>query len=526
MVSASSILTTMTVHALFGISLLVTLLFGGHTGRGYPRCLRLRPRWRCYRPNKCSPDLLLGMVASLTITKLQNLKTLHAFSTTPTRRRMLSRTSSSSSSNRIYNAKAYNNNNNTNANTNTNNAKAKTKTKAPNTNDDHNDKVPPSSSSSTSNMLSFNSNPAFKGPIPALHDFHRNQGLDVKIGRYYEAKQTLTVPTAITVVNPQWTTARMLHTILAHLAYRHAPIRMKEVIESLEFYCRVRKRLLSYAHRHHQNQYPNSNSNKNKNTTTTTHNADRRYTVHVVDACAGHGFTGLLFAACNPPTAQRNIRTTLIDIEKHQSHDILKAMIAEVCPWMIAANTTIAKDDDSDPNYFYNNNNYPTDKNHVTFLEMPLEVFSQQWQDYHTTNNETHSIPVSNLSSTSHPNEIEMENRSTEASSNVVNLVIATHACGHLSDLTLDLGIQQLDAAGIAIMPCCYRGANQFTRNPVTTEIPYGVKQVFGIAWGADIYRATYLTNHQYQTDFTAIPSQITPMNRIIVGEKLGKKRR
>ena len=93
---------------------------------------------------------------------------------------------------------------------------------------------------------------------------------------------------------------------------------------------------------------------------------------------------------------------------------------------------------------------------------------------------------------------------------------MATHACGSLTDQAIQFGIDW-NACCIAVMPCCYTGMDRGS--------PYGVKRAFGVSWAADIRRSFHLADHGYHADFSSIPREITPMNRILVGEKKGDKK-
>ena len=89
-------------------------------------------------------------------------------------------------------------------------------------------------------------------------------------------------------------------------------------------------------------------------------------------------------------------------------------------------------------------------------------------------------------------------------------IVISTHACGSLTDQVLDKAVE-MEACAIAAMPCCYTGTDKGS--------PYGIKRALGVSWSADIRRTYFLDSHGFHTDFSTIPLEITPLNRIIVGE-------
>eukprot|EP00978_Attheya_sp_CCMP212_P008293 scaffold19457_cov49-Attheya_sp.AAC.9 len=87
--------------------------------------------------------------------------------------------------------------------------------------------------------------------------------------------------------------------------------------------------------------------------------------------------------------------------------------------------------------------------------------------------------------------------------------IISTHACGSLTDQVLQWGVQY-EASAMAVMPCCYTGTS--------TGVPFGIRRALGVSWAADISRSFYLQQHGYHVDFCTIPSEITPMNRVLLG--------
>ncbi len=84
---------------------------------------------------------------------------------------------------------------------------------------------------------------------------------------------------------------------LARALAAHRVVHIKELLESFEYFAKVRKRI-------------------------------RRETV--VDLCAGHGLAGLIFALCEP-TVQRVI---LIDERKPESFDRIFAAFTSIAPWV------------------------------------------------------------------------------------------------------------------------------------------------------------------------------------------------
>jgi hypothetical protein len=301
----------------------------------------------------------------------------------------------------------------------------------------------------------YDDSPAFKGPIvlerssvsSSTSEFH------TRLSHYY-----LQIDRPIPTEPPQpfspgttTTTSKMLETIADHLAYRDAPIDVKEVAESMEFFQRTRKRLLGAARQCSKRRNgPNSSTS-----TAAAAAASKNQKIQLLDCCAGHGFTGMLFAACYPNT----VETILVDTLEPASHQRLKNILAEVCPWV---------------------------EETVTFRAMTLQDFQKNQNncDKEENNNDDDDNPL---------------------------VVIATHACGDLTDQVLDIACTTLNAAGIAVMPCCYTGT--------ANQSPYGIKRALGVSWAADIRRSLFLMDNGYHSDVCAIPAEITPMNRILTGE-------
>mmetsp|Transcript_8223 Transcript_8223/g.12280 ORF Transcript_8223/g.12280 Transcript_8223/m.12280 type:complete len:343 (-) Transcript_8223:271-1299(-) len=279
---------------------------------------------------------------------------------------------------------------------------------------------------------SYDDSPAFKGPIvlerPSSTSEHHT-----RLSHYYS--QNGLVLSKQEALHPKSPTSLILQTIVDHFAYHDAPVDVKEICESIEFYARTRKRMFGAA--------------KKKRSRITGKKNPTNYSVNVLDCCAGHGLTGMLFSACNPG---KEVYTTLVDSIEPPSHQILRDLLVEICPWV---------------------------EGRVSFYTMKLKSY-QEFCKLKGDKEET--LPV----------------------------VIATHACGSLTDQVLELGVD-LGACGLATMPCCYTGTSKDT--------PYGIKRALGVSWAADIRRSFFLTEKGYHTDFATIPSEITPMNRIIVGE-------
>jgi hypothetical protein len=83
---------------------------------------------------------------------------------------------------------------------------------------------------------------------------------------------------------------------------------------------------------------------------------------------------------------------------------------------------------------------------------------------------------------------------------------LAVHACGQRTDDCLRLAIQ--NHAPIAAMPCCYGPPREASRALVDS---------LGPALAIDIARTYRLEQHGFKVKWSAIPSEITPMNRILI---------
>ena len=303
----------------------------------------------------------------------------------------------------------------------------------------------------------FDDNPSFKGPLRleqlASPDAHRQ-----RIRGYYQDDEKLSISLdtdELPKLGPSTPTGTILKSIVDHLARKDAPVDAKEVAESIEFYLRSGKRLFGASKRILTN-------NCNDDGTGT------RNTITIHDLCSGHGLTGMLFLACNPPgriSKTASVRTVLVDQFEPKSHAILRDCISEICPWV--------------------------SKDSVTFESVPLEDYASRILDEQKSH--SHEESDSHKGSTDAP------------------IIISTHACGSLTDKVLQYTID-VQAASVAVMPCCYTGTD--------AGVPYGLRRMLGVSLSADIRRSYYLQDHDYHVDFAAIPKAITPMNRLILAER------
>ncbi|KAL7547357.1 hypothetical protein ACHAWF_010673 [Thalassiosira exigua] len=191
------------------------------------------------------------------------------------------------------------------------------------------------------------------------------------------------------------------------------------------------------------------------------HEGEASNTITVVDLCSGHGLAGMMFLACNPPGRIKgaSVQTVLVDQFEPKSHSILRECISEVCPWV---------------------------------SEETVKFETQRLDDY-----------ASSVASD--------EKRYSVHESGHATIVISTHACGSLTDAVLRHAAE-VDAASMAVMPCCYTGTDG--------GVPYGVRRMLGVGLSADVQRSFVLQDRGFHVDFAAVPRAITPMNRIIVAER------
>eukprot|EP00536_Pseudo-nitzschia_multiseries_P015443 jgi/Psemu1/218082/e_gw1.887.31.1 len=284
---------------------------------------------------------------------------------------------------------------------------------------------------------SYDSSPNFKGPLTLSRSFSTSDHR-VRIQNFYEKNPQLQPESdrePCLPLNPTAKTGLILKTIMDHFAFHDAPVDAKEMAESIEFYLRT--------------------------------------LVQVFDMCAGHGLTGMLFAACNPPrmlqtNRMRIVQTHLVDVVEPPSHTALRELIADVCPWI---------------------------KENIYFHACTLE-------ELNTNSNRSRNSPTEGTND---------DDVSVAMDAVGCSIVIATHACGKLTDQVLDQAVN-MNACAIAAMPCCYTGTDK--------GVPYGIKRALGVAWAADIRRTQFLDDNQYHVDYATIPAEITPLNRIIMAEE------
>jgi len=88
------------------------------------------------------------------------------------------------------------------------------------------------------------------------------------------------------------------------------------------------------------------------------------------------------------------------------------------------------------------------------------------------------------------------------------DLAVSSHACGHLTDVVLE---RASDAhARVAVLPCCHN---------LAAGEKGGLTGWVDGATAIDIVRATRLTGRGYRIWTQTIPAEITPKNRLLIGE-------
>ena len=257
-------------------------------------------------------------------------------------------------------------------------------------------------SASKNQITSFDDNPPFKGVVvledlgsPDLHRYRIRRYFLDDSGKLLKPLSEYEVPS----ITSSTSTENILKHIVNRLAYLDAPVDAKEVAESIEFYLRSGKRAIGAARRVLKN-----------------NNVTKEQSMVVNDICSGHGLTGMLFAACNPPgRLKASMRVLLVDRHEPQSHSILRDMISDICPWV--------------------------NQDTVQFVDADLDEYV------------TRSL-------------------SDDDASNEASIIISTHACGSLTDDVISYAVKSR-AASVSVMPCCYTGTAKGT--PYGVQRMFGV---------------------------------------------------
>jgi len=88
------------------------------------------------------------------------------------------------------------------------------------------------------------------------------------------------------------------------------------------------------------------------------------------------------------------------------------------------------------------------------------------------------------------------------------DLVVSVHGCGELTDLILDRAARA--GARVAVLPCCHALDQADTG---------GLQGWLDGALAIDVMRAERLRRHGYRIHTQTIPAEITPKNRLLLGE-------
>lgn len=84
--------------------------------------------------------------------------------------------------------------------------------------------------------------------------------------------------------------------------------------------------------------------------------------------------------------------------------------------------------------------------------------------------------------------------------------LLAVHACGQRTDLCLDQALRL--RVPIAVLPCCYGPPR---------EASQALLQGLGVPLATDVARTYRLEQADFRVRWSAIPPEITPMNRLLV---------
>lgn len=92
------------------------------------------------------------------------------------------------------------------------------------------------------------------------------------------------------------------------------------------------------------------------------------------------------------------------------------------------------------------------------------------------------------------------------------DLVVSVHACGALTDDVIERAV----AAGsrLAVLPCCHS---------VTATGPRALDGWLDGALAIDVLRAVRLEQHGYRVRAQRIPDDITPQNRLLIGDPIAR---
>ncbi len=90
------------------------------------------------------------------------------------------------------------------------------------------------------------------------------------------------------------------------------------------------------------------------------------------------------------------------------------------------------------------------------------------------------------------------------------DIVVSAHACGSLTDLIIDMAVEQ--RARVAVLPCCHN-----LKESSTDGLEGWMEKTLAV----DTARAMRLRSKGYRIVTQIIPGDITPKNRLLMGEFL-----
>lgn len=88
------------------------------------------------------------------------------------------------------------------------------------------------------------------------------------------------------------------------------------------------------------------------------------------------------------------------------------------------------------------------------------------------------------------------------------DIVLSAHACGSLTDEIIEMAVEQ--GARVAVLPCCHN---------LKLSATYGLGGWMDPTLAVDTVRAVRLRAKGYQILTQEIPAEITPKNRLLMGE-------
>ena len=88
------------------------------------------------------------------------------------------------------------------------------------------------------------------------------------------------------------------------------------------------------------------------------------------------------------------------------------------------------------------------------------------------------------------------------------DIVVSVHACGVLTDLIIDRAVEQ--GARVAVLPCCHN---------LKVSATNGLEGWMDKSLAVDAVRAMSLRSKGYRIVTQTIPDDITPKNRLLMGE-------